>query len=466
MVQHEAKIISMLLLCSIILVSSLSAYAQEEIEEPAEIVATIDVPGNIIPPIGVSEWTTINLTVLDAYGIPWEQLSTGKFGFMAKYIWPIIHPSWKPFLGYSSLRFEPEIIDGDSRGWYTRVTPSAIPNADQNKTYSLKLEVKTDDIAVDYAVVVGIKVTRVNVFGEDAGVSYIYIPVKASSLNNIKMETQVSTKETAPHSFVHFDIIVRNLGYYRDMFSLEFIEENGLEVATSKQLFVLNPGESQNIRIDVLTSEKLFDAGTPNKIEIYAVSSGDSNSMHIGTIVVITKGVFISPLVGIIATPIIVVLIILFILFYYIKNKRDQELFGKPTKPWTLPEEKKYLEKLKEKDKEEYDKVLQMMKDEYQSALLWFEDYRNSMKAGEKGRKQKESLGNKFTSFLGGSHKKSEEDKSIKKEEKIIEETKDIEKDKAPTVESPKKTADQRRKEKVLLKIKRKQEKQKLKNKR
>jgi hypothetical protein len=450
----------MLLLCSIFLVSSLPVYAQEEIEEPAEIVATIDVSDNIIPPIGVSEWTTINLTVLDAYGIPWAYLSS-KLPILARYIWPIIHPSWKPFLGYSSLRFEPEIIEGDSRGWYTRVTPSAIPNADQNKTYPLKLEVKTDDIAVDYAVVVGIKVTRVNVFGDDAGVSYIYIPVKASSLNNIKMETQVSTKETAPHSFVHFDIIVRNLGYYRDMFSLEFIEENGLEVATSKQLFVLNPGESQDIRIDVLTSERLFDLGTPNKIEIYAVSSGDSNSIHIGTIVVITKGVFISPLIGIIATPIIVVLIILCILFYNIKNKRDQELFGKPTKPWTLPEEKKYLEKLKEKNKEEYDKVLQMMKDEYQSALLWFEDYRNSMKSGEKGRKQKESLGTKFTNFFKGSNEKSEEDKSVEKEEKIIEETKDIEK--ASKVEPPKKTADQRLKEKALLKIKREQKKQKLK---
>ena len=109
-------------------------------------------------------------------------------------------------------------------------------------------------------------------------------------------------------------------------------------------------------------------------------------------------------MVGIIATPIIVVLIILFILFYYIKSKRDQELFVKPTKPWTLPEEKKYLDKLKEKDKEEYDKVLQMMKDEYQSALLWFEDYRNSMKSGEGGRKQKESgfhlFRNRFKSII------------------------------------------------------------------
>jgi len=78
---------------------------------------------------------------------------------------------------------------------------------------------------------------------------------------------------------------------------------------------------------------------------------------------------------------------------------------------------------------------------------------------------RKESLGTKFTNFFKEFREKSEEGKQAKKEEKIIEETSDIEKGKAPKVESPKKTAEQRRKEKVLLRIKRKQEKQKLKNK-
>jgi hypothetical protein len=59
----------------------------------------------------------------------------------------------------------------------------------------MTLEVKTDDIAVDYAVVVGVKVIRVAPSGEDIGVSYIYIPVKASSLNNLKMTAGFTTKE-------------------------------------------------------------------------------------------------------------------------------------------------------------------------------------------------------------------------------------------------------------------------------
>ena len=133
-------------------------YAEETITDSAEITATIS--DNIIPPIKTAEWTTINLSVIDGYGINWTYISSPDgFPLLSKYIWPITHPKWKNLLGYSSLRFEPEIIDGDPRGWSTKITPSAIPTADQGKIYPLTLEVKTDDIAVDYAVVIGVKVT-------------------------------------------------------------------------------------------------------------------------------------------------------------------------------------------------------------------------------------------------------------------------------------------------------------------
>jgi hypothetical protein len=419
--------------------------------------------------------------------------------FRANYWWPIIHPNWRPFLGYSSLRFEPEIVEGDPRGWFMKVTPSGIPTADQGLTYDLKLEVKTDDIAVDYAVVVGIKATRVNVYGEDSGVSYIYVPVKASALNNVKMNVGSTTKEAAPHSYVHFDITVSNLGYYKDMFKLDFIEENKLEALSSKQLFVLNPGESQNLRIDVFTPEKFFDLGTPNKIEIYATSSGDLDPVHIGTIVVITKGVFISPLIGIIGVPIIIFLILIYIIFFYNRNKKQREMFGKPDKPWTLTKERKYLENLKEKDKEEYNKVRKMMQDEYKSALLRYKNYRNyeSRRLGSRSEFLKDIFKKlkKDNRFIKQDIKIQEkENKKIKNEEKPKSEISKTEiedefkeeknrfakffdnfklKEKTKTTEEKQKEKEEKvktaiqlpikkksKKEKALLKIKRRQERQ------
>lgn len=461
-----------MLLCSVILVSSIPVYAQ--IEDPAEIVATIDTPDKTIPSIKVSEWTAINIKVIDAFGINWSYLSN-TFKIRSQYLWPVIYPSWKPFLGYTTLRFNPEIVEGNPRGWYMKVTPSAISTADQGKIYHLKLEVKTDDIAVDYAVVIGIKVTRVDTLGNDFGESYIYIPVKASSLNNIKMESTVTTKEVPPRSFTHFDITVKNFGYYKDMFKLEFIQEDGLKLAASKQLFVLNPDASIDLRIDVLTPEKFYDLGTPNTIEIYATSSSDSNPVHIGTVVVITKGIYISPLIGLILAPIIIILLIVYFLFYYRRRKKEEQLFRKPEEPWNIPVEKKHLEELKQKDKEAYEKERLMMEDEYKSAMLWYNSYLQSIRQ-EKRKGKIKQLNSKVTGFFKKPEKKKEKskekEKQPKKEKKPVEkvektikeekvkETPEIVKEQYKTIQE-KSEEMQQRKEKALLKIKHAQEKQK-----
>ena len=317
--------------------STFPVHAQETITESAEVSSYIT--DNIIPSIKTAEWTTINLTVVDGFGINWEKISNDPLmGPLSKYWWPIRHPNWKNLLGYSALRFEPEIIDGDPRGWYTKITPSAIATADQGKIYPLTLEVKTDDIAVDYGVVVGVKVTRVAPSGEDIGVSYINIPVKASSLNNLKMTAGFATKETSPRSHVTFEVSLTNLGYYRDMFSLEFVDESGSTIIASQQVIVLDPDGTQQVRIDVLTPEKFFDLGTPNLINIYATSISDPNPVPIGSFVVVTKGFYFSPLIGIILIPIILIIVIIFLFWFFIKERRDIERFGKPEKPWNIPD--------------------------------------------------------------------------------------------------------------------------------
>jgi len=418
------KIMVLILLINILLITNISVNAQEDPEESAEIVAYIDTPNNRIPPIGIANWTVINIKVLDAYGINWTLLST-SFPILSQYVWPIIHPTWKPFLGYSTLRFETEIVEGNPKGWYTKVTPSAIPNADQGRKYDLRLEVQTDDIAVDYAVVVGIKTTRVNVFGVDSGVSYIYIPVKASALNNIKMETTITNKEASPFSYVYFDLNMKNYGYYRDMFSLEFEAENGLIVASTKQIFVLDPGDTDDIRISILTPEKLFDQGTPSKIDIYAKSSEDQTLTLVGTIVVVTKGIYISPLTIIIAIPILFLIILIYLIFFILKDKRDVKNYGKPDKPWDLSVEKKYLEELKKKDKDEYIKIIDMMKDEYKSSLLYYKDFiRNSKKTNKSDNSNSSEAVKKFfknqKNSIKNMHKYEKKKEEIETKEKKI----------------------------------------------
>jgi len=293
----------------------------------------------------------------------------------------------------------------------------------------------------------------------------------------------ITTKEVAPHSYTYFDVSVENFGYYRDMFQLEFINNKDVRVAASDQLFVLDPNDSQNIRISVLTPEKLFDLGTPNTIEVYATSSSDPNPILIGTIVVITKGIYISPLIVIVSAPIIIFIILIFLIIFYRKQKREQELIAKPEKPWEIPEEIHHLEELKRKDKDAYEKERLMMEDEYQSAMLWYNDYRQSF-----GKNSYVNTSNRFNSKINNFFKKPEkkteqlekkqpekkkEVKTIEKKEKPIKkqekpkqkeekprETPEIVKEQYKSIQK-RSSESERRKQIALEKIKRAQEKQK-----
>ena len=458
-----------MLLTSTLLAATVPVFAQQL--EPAEVIGVIDAPDNKIPSIKTADWTTINITIQDVFGIRWGSLSQ-NLPIRAKYIWPIIHPSWRPFLGFTSLELTPEIVEGDPRGWYAEVTPTAIPQADNGKEYIVTLRVKTDDIAVDYAVVIGIKVTRLNVYGSPFGESYIYIPVKASSLNNIKIMSQgVTSKDIAPHSYGYFDVAIQNLGYYRDMFKLNFVTDNDIIVEASQQLFVLTPGDSQTVRINVLTPEKFYDIGTPNTIRIYATSSTDQNPVLIGTLVVVTKGVYITQFATIILVPIIIIAFLIFIFFFYIRKRRNSERYGKPDKPWNIPEERAYLEELKKTDKAEYEHVLKMMDEEYQSAMLWYKDYCQAMKHGRTSTpEEKKRVYLKLFKKLKRREKTVEEKKS---EEKSVWQPKEIQKPAEPVCEIPEmipveeKPVDQQplveadeNKLKALLKIRRAQDKQ------
>jgi hypothetical protein len=306
-------------------------YAQEveETIESAEINAYIN--NKPIPSIKTTDWTSINISVEDASGIPWGKLKS-DFPILSVYIWPIIHPTWRPYLGYTKLQFDTEVIDGDSRGWYHKLTPNGIPEADQGRKYDLKLEVKTDDIAVDYFVVIRIKATRISAEGVLMGISYIDVPVKASSLNNIKMYTKITTKTTPPRSMIYYDIELANDGYYRDTFKVEVEGENGLIVQADKQALVLEPNEKKNVKISVLTPEKFYDFGTPNRMKIYVSSISDSEKIEVGELIVIIEGFYISPIIITVLIFIIIFMLLLWQSFRFIKEKKINRIEKEKTK--------------------------------------------------------------------------------------------------------------------------------------
>jgi hypothetical protein len=360
----------------LILGSIPNVFAQSSDGEPAEIVAEIP---DTIPSIQVSNWTSINMTIIDASGINWTKFQE-QFLFFAKVIWPISHPSWRPYLGYTSLRFEPEIISGNTEGWHLDITPSSVSETTTGYHHPLVLRARTDDSAVDYSVVVGIKCTRYDTFSEPMGESIIYIPLKAAPANFIEIGQQSdTTRYASPKSMVYFDLSIKNTGYYKDTFQFDIETENDLLGLFEQQVVTMDPGETKQLTVGILTPEKMFDPGTPNQIRLYVKSSGNNSRTLIGNFVVMTQGMYLSPIIGLIAAPIIIFIILIYLFFYIIKDRKERELYGKPDKPWLIPEEKKYLDELKEKDKKQYSEVMSMMRDEYTSALLFYESYKDTI---------------------------------------------------------------------------------------
>jgi hypothetical protein len=149
-------------------------------------------------------------------------------------------------------------------------------------------------------------------------------------------------------------------------------------------------------------------------------------------------------------------------------------VFGKPQKPWTLPEEKPHLQALKEEDKQAYEQERKMMNDEYKSALLWYQHERQTMKySSEKEEKTTVPLEtvprNNFTTKISGMLKKTKEKigsltkREEPKKKPSVQKKKSVKKPIKKQKKEPEKPApptQDMRKEEALAKIKKEQEKQ------
>jgi len=327
-----------------------------------------------------------------------------------------------------------------------------------------------DDTTIDYSVVVKIKCTRFDVFGGIMGVSYLYLPLKAMPLSNIKMSVDIVKKTAPPKSITSFQFDITNYGNYREMFGFRVEGEEGLISHVDTQTIVLDPKETKKVDLKVFTPPTLLDLGTPRRIYIYAYSYETNTSIPLGSVTVVTQGVYIHPLIGITIFSIVVLLIIIHFSYRYI-DKIICEVYGKPIKPWFIPEERSYLKKLKKDKPDEYHKVLDMMRQEYQSAMLW---YKSSVKNRESILGETSKAVRKIWFYL--SSKSRELRSRIKRsKEKLEEDKKTIEKnakrgrgekplkqmrDKEKTIDEKIRENKELRKKKILKKIKKQQEKQ------
>ncbi|HEC89986.1 MAG TPA: hypothetical protein ENI44_05345, partial [Thermoplasmatales archaeon] len=166
---HLATILLLSILILSLFPSIITVMAENDETEPSEINMYVD---GDIPTVQTSNWTNISLILVDRCGIDWEHI---KNSLSAK-LWPLWNRNyykyhWRRYLGYTSLKLEPEIIKGNPQGWHLKFNRSTITNTTTSFTHRVQLQAMVDDTAVDYSVIVGIKCTRFDVFGGVSGVS-------------------------------------------------------------------------------------------------------------------------------------------------------------------------------------------------------------------------------------------------------------------------------------------------------
>ena len=267
----------------------------------------------------------------------------------------------------------------------------------------------------------------------------IDVLVKVKPYHALRFDT-TALLDLKPDQIKSIPITLQNLGNYNDSYSFRIAGgSNGIMLADPPSI-TLSPGERKNTYLSVLVPQSAFDYGTLHDITIEAYSIYDPNvTIDKQTINIKTQGLYVSE-IGIIGAIPIIVAILLVAVFYI--NRRIyfiEKHCVKPDKPWEIPEEKRYLEKLKKKDKEKYEEVLKMMQDEYDSALLWYKYYCKKI-TGSKPVEKKVEI--------------EKEEVTTKKEEKIEAPLKE-------EIKDQKTDAERLEKERIMSRIKHEQERQK-----
>jgi hypothetical protein len=371
-----------------------------------------------VPTIEFGEESTIKLKFKQS-GFNWTKLEKKGF-FFAKIYLPIMFNSIIYLLGYNSVVFETEIL-GNPPGWAAWVNPSSVTYFTGESEEIVYLHVKASRPTSANTVTVRIKYTAYSGGSNVMGTATSDVLVSVKQYHLAEVTALELHKETSPDSIVYFPIEVINRGNYDDTFEFEVSNEsNGFLGLVSGQI-TLKPGETGQVTAMVLTPYVyLFDQGTQVALNVSAYSVYEPSKKFSTAISITSKGILISNMFLLTIAVLALVLISIYLIYHFLIDRQRTKLYGKPNKPWKIPSEEKYLQKLRKKDKKEYNKIKEMMIDEYQSSILWYKDYiknKKNQKKKEIYKKRSNSIVNTKTlrNFFNNSYNKN---KIINKEKK------------------------------------------------
>jgi hypothetical protein len=179
-----------------------------------------------------------------------------------------------------------------------------------------------------------------------------------------------------PDQITSVPVRLQNQGNYNDTYGFRMVSENNDIKLSAPYGITLAPGEIKNTYLGVSAPKDIFDYGTIHQITVEAYSIDDPNvTIAKRTIYFESRGLYISEIVG--GSFVFLGILIILVIAFFIHRRRIflDKFCVKPDKPWEVPKEKEYLDKLKKSNEAKYNDELKMMQDEYKSAILWYKYY-------------------------------------------------------------------------------------------
>jgi hypothetical protein len=195
-----------------------------------------------------------------------------------------------------------------------------------------------------------------------------------------------SSYEIRPRQVIDVPVRLTNLALETRGFDMEVVDNAcGLPVATQSNNLV--PGKSQaDYTVSIQGPEgKLYYFSDSCSVSVAVSPSGRGDIVQTAVISLQVSGGYVNPVWVFNTLGLLLVLLLLFLVLARRKARIEEEILGKPQKPWTIPVEALYLKALRQKDERAWYVVRHyLMEDEYRSALLWYKAYKKSTKGDRK----------------------------------------------------------------------------------
>lgn len=273
----------------------------------------------------------------------------------------------------------------DNEGWFVPPMGSITTTAGDVKTVELQVQVHPQaNNPFFQAIINATTTTQEGTFYREATISFFTNGIAGFSVHS-GTEVTVGARETAQTSLRIF-----NFGVFQRGFDISVANNPCSYKVAPPASVVIPPRTYRDVPFTVLGPDSLFDPlgfNSQSCLATFQVVAQDNPALaRTQTISVrVQAGVAVDPLT---IFYLLLLILLLFLLFLFIRRRKErleEQILGKPQKPWNIPVEKVFLAELKGRDPRAWYVVRHyLMDEEYRSSLLWFKSYKKATKGDRK----------------------------------------------------------------------------------